>query len=55
MKIKKVKPKKIKQTREHRFDCKVDAELFKRANAARKDTWPVLVETLFSLVIAGDI
>ncbi len=53
--MKKVKPKKIKNAREHRFDCKVNAELFKQANAKRSKTWPELVETLFSLVVAGDL
>lgn len=52
----KVKPKKrIKRPREHRFDCKVNADLFRQANVSRKETWPDLVESLFRLVISGDL
>lgn len=53
MKTKKRIPRKVvAPSREHRFDCKVSVELFKKANASRTRTWPELVEEMFQRVIA---
>ncbi len=47
----KKKAKRIRVKRTHRFDCKVDAQLFRDANAARSETWPNLLEGLFRDII----
>lgn len=43
----------IKVERTHRFDCKVNKELFDAANAVRATTWPVLVERMLREVVAA--
>ncbi len=50
-KKKPTKRKRLKGDRTQRFDCKVNAELFKMANAMRLRSWPDLVEAMFKKVI----
>lgn len=50
----KVRPQHVKGDRHHRFDCKVNEKLFRRANAARMKTdltWPQIIEASFERVI----